>query len=132
MKKLFFLAIVILSSANILAQKSLSIQVLDSLTNEPIAGATLSINQKTFVTSNDGYAFINQKDGLNSTCFVRSFGYVSKEIDLLKSTQTTVKLLQESINQVEPQLSPLTPYLWSYKGVDEMLFLGNCTLFLFI
>ncbi len=94
MKKLFFLAIVILSSANILAQKSLSIQVLDSLTNEPIAGATLSINQKTFVTSNDGYAFINQKDGLNSTCFVRSFGYVSKEIDLLKSTQTTVKLLQ--------------------------------------
>ncbi len=94
MKKLFFLATIIFSSANILAQKSLSIQVLDSLTNEPIAGATLSINQKTFVTSNDGYAFFYQKDGLNSTCFVRSFGYVSKEIDLLKSPQTTVKLLQ--------------------------------------
>ena len=93
MKKLFFLAIVIFSSANILAQKSHSIQILDSLTNEPIAGATLSINQKTFVTRNDGYAFINQKDGMNSTCFVRSFGYVSKEIELQKP-RTTVKLLQ--------------------------------------
>lgn len=94
MKKLFFLAIVIFSSATIFAQKSLSIQILDSLTNEPIAGATVSINQKTVVTSNDGYAFINQKDGINSSCFVSSIGYVSKTIDLLKSTQTTVKLLQ--------------------------------------
>lgn len=39
--------------------------------------------------------------------------------------ETTVKLLQESINQVEPELSPFTPYLWSYKGVDEMLFFGD-------
>lgn len=39
--------------------------------------------------------------------------------------EKTVNLLQESIAEIEPELSPLTPYLWSYKGIDEMLFLGD-------
>lgn len=41
------------------------------------------------------------------------------------SPQTTVKLLNQSLKKITPQLSPLSPYVWTYKGVDEMLFLGD-------
>jgi hypothetical protein len=39
--------------------------------------------------------------------------------------QTSVTLLDKVIEQITPQLSYLAPYIWSYKGVDEMLFLGD-------
>ncbi len=41
------------------------------------------------------------------------------------SPQTTVKLLNQALKTITPQLSPLAPYVWTYKGVDEMLFLGD-------
>lgn len=39
--------------------------------------------------------------------------------------KTTVTLLDQVLAQINPKLSDLTPYIWSYKGVDEMLFLGD-------
>lgn len=39
--------------------------------------------------------------------------------------QKTVSLLDQALKSIKPQLSYLTPYVWSYKGVDEMLFLGD-------
>ncbi len=39
--------------------------------------------------------------------------------------QKTVNLLDQALKSITPKLSYLTPYVWSYKGVDEMLFLGN-------
>jgi len=41
------------------------------------------------------------------------------------SPQTTVKLLNQSLKSITPQINPLAPYVWTYKGVDEMLFLGQ-------
>jgi hypothetical protein len=41
------------------------------------------------------------------------------------SPKTTVTLLEKVISQINPKLSYLAPYIWSYKGVDEMLFLGD-------
>jgi hypothetical protein len=41
------------------------------------------------------------------------------------SPKTTVKLLNEVVAEITPEFDPLTPYIWSYKGVDEMLFLGD-------
>lgn len=41
------------------------------------------------------------------------------------SPVTTVKLLNEAVSQIKPEDNPMSPYLWSYKGVDEMLFLGE-------
>jgi hypothetical protein len=39
--------------------------------------------------------------------------------------KTTVELLNKALESIDPHLSPLSPYIWSYKGVDEMLFLGD-------
>lgn len=41
------------------------------------------------------------------------------------SPLTTVKLLNQALAQITPEDHPRTPYMWSYKGVDEMLFLGD-------
>lgn len=41
------------------------------------------------------------------------------------SPKTTVKLLNQALAHITPEVDPLTPYVWSYKGVDEMLFLAE-------
>lgn len=41
------------------------------------------------------------------------------------SPVTTVKLLNQVVGKIRPEDNLLSPYLWSYKGVDEMLFLGD-------
>ena len=39
--------------------------------------------------------------------------------------KTTVELLNQALTQITPKISALSPYVWSYKGIDEMLFLGD-------
>jgi hypothetical protein len=39
--------------------------------------------------------------------------------------KTTVELIDKALQTVTPELDSLTPYLWSYKGTDEMIFLGD-------
>lgn len=39
--------------------------------------------------------------------------------------QKTVALIEQGLQSISPETSPLSYYLWIYKGVDEMLFLGN-------
>lgn len=39
--------------------------------------------------------------------------------------QKTVDLIQQGLKLISPEDSPLSYYLWIYKGVDEMLFLGD-------
>ena len=41
------------------------------------------------------------------------------------SPQKTVELLNQALEKISPQKDPLAPYVWTYKGVDEMLFLGD-------
>lgn len=41
------------------------------------------------------------------------------------SPQITVKLLEQALQKLSPQVDPLAPYVWTYKGVDEILFLGE-------
>lgn len=37
----------------------------------------------------------------------------------------TVILMDRVLDSISPTISPLAPYIWIYKGVDEILFLGN-------
>jgi hypothetical protein len=37
----------------------------------------------------------------------------------------TVPLLNRVVRSLSPETSPLAPYVWIYKGVDEILYLGN-------
>ena len=39
--------------------------------------------------------------------------------------QKTVALIKQGLQSISPETSPLSYYLWIYKGVDEMLFLGD-------
>ncbi len=39
--------------------------------------------------------------------------------------QKTVALIKQGLKSISPEISPLSYYLWIYKGVDEMLFLGD-------
>ena len=39
--------------------------------------------------------------------------------------QKTVALIEQGLQSISPKTSPLSYYLWVYKGIDEMLFLGN-------
>jgi hypothetical protein len=39
--------------------------------------------------------------------------------------QKTVALIKQGLKSISPETSPLSYYLWIYKGVDEMLFLGD-------
>ena len=39
--------------------------------------------------------------------------------------QKTVALIEQGLKSISPKTSPLSYYLWIYKGVDEMLFLGD-------
>jgi hypothetical protein len=39
--------------------------------------------------------------------------------------QKSVALIEQGLKSISPKTSPLSYYLWVYKGIDEMLFLGN-------
>lgn len=39
--------------------------------------------------------------------------------------QKSVSLIEQGLKSISPKTSPLSYYLWVYKGIDEMLFLGN-------
>ena len=39
--------------------------------------------------------------------------------------QKTVALIEEGLQSISPEISRKSPYLWMYKGSDEMLFLGD-------
>ena len=62
----------------------------------------------------------------NDPRFVRALLSLSTANTLYAvSPKITIQLLDQALEQMFPQLDPLTPYIWSYKGVDEMLFLGD-------
>lgn len=37
----------------------------------------------------------------------------------------TIEILNQTLANISPEVNPLSPYVWSYKGVDEILFLGD-------
>jgi hypothetical protein len=37
----------------------------------------------------------------------------------------TVEFMNKILRSLSPETSPLSPYVWIYKGVDEILYLGN-------
>jgi hypothetical protein len=39
--------------------------------------------------------------------------------------ELTIKLLDQALQSLSPQISEDTPQLWIYKGTDELLYLGN-------
>lgn len=62
----------------------------------------------------------------NDPRFVRALLSLSTANTLYAvSPKITIRLLDQALEQISPELDPLTPYIWSYKGVDEMLFLGD-------
>jgi hypothetical protein len=58
--------------------------------------------------------------------FVRAMLFLSTANSIYAASPgITVKLLDQALQKISPEIDPLTPYLWSYKGIDEMLFLGD-------
>jgi hypothetical protein len=39
--------------------------------------------------------------------------------------QKSISVIEQGLKSISPKTSPLSYYLWTYKGIDEMLFLGN-------
>ena len=96
MKKFFFLATVIFLSTVLQAQKNIPIQVVDSITQEPIAGALVALSpKKSFITNNEGFVFILFKNDSESTLVVSSMGYSTKQVEVKKSGDFIIKLSQE-------------------------------------
>jgi hypothetical protein len=62
----------------------------------------------------------------NDPRFIRAGLFLSTANSLFAARpDITVKLLNQVLGKIEPQLDPLAPYVWSYKGIDEILFLGK-------
>ena len=62
----------------------------------------------------------------NDPRFIRAMMVLSPANSLsAASPQITVDLLNQVLQKISPQVDPLTPFIWSYKGIDEMLFLGQ-------
>ena len=62
----------------------------------------------------------------NDPNFIRAILMISTANTMYALNPTlTVKMLDKAAQSVDPTFDALAPYLWSYKGMDEMLFLGD-------
>ena len=58
--------------------------------------------------------------------FLETYLFLSTSITLYAGQpQKTVTLIEEGLQSISPEISRKSPYLWMYKGSDEMLFLGD-------
>lgn len=70
----------------------------------------------------DYFEMISQKDPR----FVRAFLILSPSNSIYAGLPNkTIAFLNKALKQITPEIEPLAHYLWLYKGVDEMLFLGD-------
>lgn len=62
----------------------------------------------------------------NDPNFIQAILMLSTANTMYALTPTvTVKMLDKAAQRIDPRFNTLAPYLWSYKGMDEMLFLGD-------
>jgi hypothetical protein len=62
----------------------------------------------------------------NDPRFVESYFYISPANSLFAGRpDRTVELITEGLKSISPQISSKSYFLWMYKAVDELLFLGD-------
>lgn len=62
----------------------------------------------------------------NDPRFVKSYFYISPANSLFAGKpERTVELITKGLKSISPQTSPEACFLWMYKAVDQLLFLGD-------
>jgi hypothetical protein len=62
----------------------------------------------------------------NDPRFIKAFFLLSTANSLYAvRPEITVQLTDQVLSNIYPQLDKMTPFVWSYKGVDQLLFLGQ-------
>ena len=128
MKKIIIAFIVLLVVRETSAQETIIIRVLDSLTNEPIGGAS--------VIGKEGYSGLTDRDGALTLLLkgnpivaltISSVGYKSKLVNASKAQTNTIMLIRE-IQLMEPieiksvraeDIYPFTQTLITKKEIDQ-------------
>ena len=128
MKKIIIAFIVLLAAIETTAQESFRIRVLDSLTNEPIAGASVVGKEGlSGLTDGDGILTIVLKGNPIIVLTISSVGYKSKLVNAIKA-QTNTIMLNREIQLMEPieiksvraeDIYPFTQTLITKKEIDQ-------------
>lgn len=99
-KQILVLWTLCLLTSVLYAQDKITIQVVNVL-NNPIAGASVSIEGQSSQTNQNGYANFEFMNTTNVTVRVKHLGYYDKSIVLSKNTKRVVITLQESSIQAD-------------------------------
>ncbi|WP_418604542.1 carboxypeptidase-like regulatory domain-containing protein [Hwangdonia sp.] len=89
-------------------QNSIHAKLIDSTTQKPIAFATIELNKKSGVISNDNGVFqiyLNKKTRANDSLFINCLGYETKRVAVEKFTDSIIVLSQKSIELDEVLVS---------------------------
>ena len=58
--------------------------------------------------------------------FLDAYFFIPTSISIYAAMpEKSVKLMEQGLKSLSPQISPKSYYLWRQKGIDELLFLGN-------
>ncbi|MFD1615599.1 carboxypeptidase-like regulatory domain-containing protein [Gelatiniphilus marinus] len=90
------------------AQESIHAKLIDSTTQKPIAFATIELNKKSGVISNENGVFqmyLNKKTSENDSLSINCLGYETKRIAVKKLTDSIIVLRQKSIELDEVLVS---------------------------
>ena len=103
-------------------QNTISGTVVDAGTNQPIAGATVTVKGKsTAASTNDQGRFTIQAAG-NETLIVRFLGYNEQEVAVNNRSTFTVRL-----SSSEKQIEEVTVVATGYQTLDRKFFTGAST-----
>jgi len=106
--KLFFILFTLFIFQLFNAQESVHAKLIDSTTQKPIPFATIELNKKTGVISNENgifHMYLNKKTSVNDSLFINCLGYKTKRIAVQKFTDSIIVLSQKSIELDEVLVS---------------------------
>lgn len=98
--KLLFTLITLFIFQAFYAQESIHAKLIDSTTQKPIPFATIELNKKSGVISNDNGIFqmyFDKKPTTKDSLFINCLGYETKRIAVKKFTDSIIVLSQKSI-----------------------------------
>ncbi|WP_034041612.1 carboxypeptidase-like regulatory domain-containing protein [Wocania ichthyoenteri] len=104
----YFILITLFISQLFQAQESIHAKLIDSTTQKPIPFATVELNKKSGVISNENGVFqmyLNKKTTVNDSLFINCLGYETKRVAVQKFTDGIIVLSQKSIELDEVLVS---------------------------
>jgi len=75
-----------------------------------------------YILSPDYFEIIVERDPK----FLNVYPFLSTSVSLYAARpEQSVSLMEKGLQSLAPQAPPLSYYVWRYKGIDELLFLGD-------